>query len=144
MIFMDCNSQSKSQSFTSEFGYSIMLPENWAEYEDEDNVDAFFDTSKWTGNFRISIVKVNKNIDREFIEDDFRNHDYAEKIMTQNGLEGFKYSENSKDGKIYYWHLFKNKRVFICSFLINPENSAKINEAEIEKVGGIINSIKTE
>ncbi|WP_281234770.1 DUF3805 domain-containing protein [Flavobacterium gelatinilyticum] len=141
---MSCISQSKSQKFTSEFDYSIILPENWTEYEDEENVDAFFDTTKWTGNFRISVVKINKKVDRKFIEDDFQSHDYAKKISTKNGLEGFKYSENSRGGKIYYWHLFKNAKVYICSFLINPENNATINEIEIEKVGKIINSIKTD
>lgn len=143
MIFMDCNSQSKSHNFTSEFGYSIMLPENWDKYEDDENVDAFFDTSKWTGNFRIAVLNVNEAIDEEFIEDNFKSHiGNAKKFTTQNGLKGFRYFESSKDGIIYYWHLFQNKTVFICSFLINTQNVAY--ETEIGKVSEIVNSIKKE
>jgi hypothetical protein len=36
---------SKHQKFVSRFNYSINLPKNWAEYEDKENTDAFFDTT---------------------------------------------------------------------------------------------------
>ena len=44
-------------NFNSEYNYSIKLPENWSEYEtDENNTNAFFDTIKWTGNLRITVM----------------------------------------------------------------------------------------
>jgi hypothetical protein len=139
---MSCNSQSKNHIFTSEFGYSIMLPEKWAEYEDNENVNAFFDTENWTGNLRITVVKVAKNIDGNYIENEFKSQTKAEKIITQNGITGFKYTEKSQDGLMHYWQLFHKNKLFVCSFLLNPENETKLNKTEIEKVGKIIDSIK--
>lgn len=41
VLFMNCNTKIAKQNFVSEFGYSIILPENWAEYDDEKNTNAF-------------------------------------------------------------------------------------------------------
>ena len=141
-FFMSCNSQPKNQIFTSEFEYSIILPEKWAEYDDDKNVNAFFDTENWTGNLRITVIDVDKNIDDNYIEKEYNNQKNAEKIITENGFTGFKYIEKSQDGLMYYWQLFHKNKMFICSFLLNPENEKNLNETEIEKVGKIINSIK--
>ena len=141
-LFMSCNSQPKNNLFTSEFGYSIILPEKWAEYEDEENVNAFFDTENWTGNLRITVIELDRNIDDNYIEKEYKSLKNAEKIITQNGYIGFKYLEKSQDGLMYYWQLFYKNKLFVCSFLLNPENNTKLKETELEKVGKIINSLK--
>ncbi|MVO09994.1 DUF3805 domain-containing protein [Flavobacterium sp. TP390] len=141
-LFMSCNSQPKNNIFTSEFGYSIILPEKWAEYEDEENLNAFFDTENWTGNLRITVIELDRNIDDNYIEKEYIRLTNAEKIITQNGYTGFKYLEKSQDGLMYYWQLFHKNKMFVCSFVLNLENNTKLKEAEIEKVEKIINSIK--
>lgn len=142
LFFMSCNSQPKNHVFNSKFGYSIMLPEKWAEYEDDENVNAFFDTENWTGNLRITVIEVNKNIDDNYIEEEFKSRPKAKKIITQNSLTGLKYTEESQDGLMYYWQIFHENKLFICSFILNPENDNNLNKTEIEKVEKIIYSIK--
>lgn len=119
-----------------------MLPEKWAEYEDDENVNAFFDTENWTGNLRITVIEVNKNIDDNYIEEEFKSRPKAKKIITQNSLTGLKYTEESQDGLMYYWQIFHENKLFICSFILNPENDNNLNKTEIEKVEKIIYSIK--
>ena len=53
-------SNMSGQTFNSEFGYSIILPYNWSEYElvDEKNTNGFFDTSEWTGNLRVKTLNI--------------------------------------------------------------------------------------
>ncbi|TPG41712.1 DUF3805 domain-containing protein [Flavobacterium pectinovorum] len=53
LAIISCNNKSNNRTFVSELGYTIVLPENWDEYEDEKNTNAFFDITEWTGNLRI-------------------------------------------------------------------------------------------
>ena len=119
-----------------------MLPENWAEYEDDENLNAFFDTSNWTGNLRVSVIEVDKIIEENYIEDAFKSHSKAKKFITQNGLNGIEYSLKSEEGLMYYWQLFYNNKIIVCSFVLNPKNDIMLNEKEVEKVDGIVSSIK--
>jgi hypothetical protein len=146
VLFMNCNNKIDSQNFVSEFGYSIVLPENWAEYDDEKNTNAFFDTTDWTGNLRITPIKIEPKKGTELLEDEINSFDgQAEKFKTQNGFEGLKYSEKSEEDYIYYWYLIVKDKMFICSFTINlTEKETKKNEAEIAKVAKIIESIRPE
>lgn len=59
----------EAKKFKSEYKYSIFLPENWEEYEtDEINTNAFFDTTKWTGNLRITPFDYVITDSKEFLE----------------------------------------------------------------------------
>lgn len=141
-FFTNCNSHSEFRTFTSEFGYSIILPENWVEYGDDENVNAFFDKTNWTGNLRVTVIEVNKTIDKIDIEDAFNSHQKAEIISVKNGLTGFKYTEKSHDGLMHYWQLYHKNKLFVFSFILNPKNKLDLDKTEIEKVEKIVNSIK--
>ncbi|MFV8345689.1 DUF3805 domain-containing protein [Flavobacterium sp. ZB4P13] len=132
--------------FISEFGYIIVLPGNWAEYDDEKNTNAFFDTTEWTGNLRITPIKIDPKKGSELLEHEMNSFEgKAEKLKTQNGFEGLKYSEESGEDFIYYWYVIIKDKMFICSFTINLiEKETKKNGVELTKVTKIIDSIKLE
>jgi len=45
--------------------FSLALPDDWSEYDDgEENTHAFFNTIKWTGNFRITYFHWPNNQDK--------------------------------------------------------------------------------
>lgn len=133
-----------NQKFTSSFGYTINLPENWAEYEDEENTNAFFDTTNWTGNLRISILNTNKEITKNHLLNEEANEN-KEVILfkTKNGYDGKKYFEESTEDFIYYWILILENKLAICSFTIDLKNkNTPENKNEFIKVDRIINSIE--
>jgi hypothetical protein len=62
---------------------------------------------------------------------------------TQNGFIGLKYQEEFEEDYMYYWYLFKEDRLFICSFTINSKNkNSEKNIKEIEKVNNTLSSIE--
>ena len=129
-------------NFISEYNYSVKLPENWNEYEtDEENTNAFFNTTKWTGNLRITPMNY-----------EIKNQDeYLNKILTEKGakkinwknIEGIYYVENKNKEEINYWYLIQNKQLFICSFIIGHLNGKTEIENELDKIDNILKSIKT-
>ena len=141
---MSCNNKTDNQFFVSEFGYTIILPENWAEYEDEKNTNAFFDTKEWTGNLRITPIKTDPKKIAELLESEVKElKGKAEKFKTKNGFEGVKYSETDKENFIYYWYLIVKDKIFICSFTIKiAEQETQKNKMELIKVNTIIDSIQ--
>ena len=101
ICFVNCTKNVKMQKFNSEYKYSINIPENWSEYEtDEKNTNAFFDTTKWTGNLRITPmnyeIKNSKEILSEIlIEKKGQNIDWK-------NISGISYVENLKNEEINY------------------------------------------
>ena len=132
---------SNTSKFSSEYNYSLYLPENWSEYEtDEKNTNAFFDTTKWTGNLRITPLK--------YEIDDAEN--FLNKKLTEiqvpkfywNNSVGIYYVEESPDDTLHYWHLIHKKRLYICSFTIGNINENEIDD-EIHKVEEILKTIES-
>lgn len=146
IIFLmnSCSNQPGTFTFQSKFGYTIELPKNWAEYKDEKNTNAFFNTSNWTGNLRITPIKIDQNKREQLLIDEVKSlGSKATLLTTHSGFSGLKFSEESGEDFIYYWYLFAKDRMFICSFTIdtNQKDSNK-NKEELLLVSGIINSIK--
>jgi len=141
---MSCSNKTNNRIYVSEFGYTIFLPENWDEYEDEKNTNAFFDTTEWTGNLRITPIKTDPKKIAELLESEVKDlKGRAEKFKTKNGFEGVKYSETDKENFIYYWYLILKDKIFICSFTINlTEKETQKNKMELIKVHEIINSLQ--
>ncbi|WP_029268851.1 DUF3805 domain-containing protein [Flavobacterium sp. KJJ] len=133
-----------NKEFISEFGYKIFLPENWAEYEDEKNTNAFFDTIEWTGNLRISSIQIDQKKGDELLESEMKSFEgRAEKLKTQNGFNGIKYSDEDELNFITYWLLIVNDKMFICSFTINiTEKETQKSKLELVKVNKIIDSLQ--
>ena len=146
LVFMSCSNKTNNRIFISEFGYTILLPKNWSEYEDEKNTNAFFDTTNWTGNLRITPIE----IDPKKIAALFESHlndikTKSEKFTTQNGFEGAKYAEADGENFIYYWYIIVKDKIFICSFTIKLiEKETQKNKMELIKVNTIIDSIQPE
>lgn len=131
-------------TFNSEFGYSIILPDNWSEYglEDEKNTNGFFDTSGWTGNLRITPLNLKTDNPTEFIKQELTDTNIIE--LNWEKIEAFSYSEPSNDLWIYYWYLIENLKIYICSFTIDSDNTETVkNRRELIKVENILKTLKT-
>ena len=129
-------------NFNSEYNYSIKLPENWSEYEtDENNTNAFFDTIKWTGNLRITLM--NYNIENP---DNFLNKILIEKEgenINWKNIRGIYYVETKNNEEMNYWYLIENNKFFICSFLVGNLKGKKEIENELIKVENTLKTLKT-
>ncbi len=132
------------QTFNSEFGYSIILPDNWSEYEleDEKNTNGFFDTSGWTGNLRVTPLNIKIVNPTDFIKSELKDNNTKEKKW--DNIKAFSYSEASDDLWIYYWYLIENSKVYISSFAIDIDNKeTEKNRSELLKVEAILKTLKT-
>lgn len=132
------------QTFNSEFGYSIILPDKWSEYEleDEKNTNGFFDTSGWTGNLRVTPLNIKTENPIEFIRRQLTDKNTNEQNWDK--IKAFSYSEASEDLWIYYWYLIENSKVYICSFTIDIDNKeTEKNQRELLKVEAILKTLKT-
>lgn len=132
------------QTFNSEFGYSIILPDYWSEYEleDEQNTNGFFDTSQWTGNLRITPLNIKIDRPTEFVKTELTDTNFTE--LNWYKIKAFSYSEASDDLYIYYWYLIENSKIYICSFTIDIEKKeTDKNRKELMKVEDILKTLKT-
>ncbi len=139
----NCGKNIKMKKFNSEYNYSVNIPENWSEYEtDEKNTNAFFDTTKWTGNLRITPMNYEVKNSKELLSEELAEHN-AKNIDWKN-IRGIYYVENQKNEEINYWYLIENNKLYMCSFTIGNLNSKSEIEIELNKVAEILKSIKTE
>ena len=149
-----CKKDMEYQDFTSEQGWFTMkIPPNWSEYDDEEGTYAFFDTSHWTGNFRVTPLKIdgpdNSDSLKNYIDDDYnKNKDLNPVRSKVNDFNCVSYSKRiDQDGDkqtLYYWVLGKPGFIFICTYTVDTKNEDTAdNKAELSKVEKIINSLKT-
>lgn len=140
---INCGKNIKMKKFNSEYNYSINIPKNWSEYEtDEKNTNAFFDTTQWTGNLRITPMNYEIKNAKEFlreilIEENGQNIDWK-------NIRGIYYVRNANNEEINYWHLIENNKLYICSFTVGNLNGKTEKKMELKKVIEILKSIKTE
>ncbi|MBN8567979.1 MAG: DUF3805 domain-containing protein [Flavobacteriales bacterium] len=133
-----------SNIFESEYLYSVVLPNNWSEYElqDENNTNGFFDTTDWTGNLRITPLSVRVNNPKDFLKKEIKVETLRE--INWENIYGMHYSEESGNFFIYYWYLIEKQRIYICSFTINIENKlSSKNINELEKIEKILKTLKS-
>lgn len=126
--------------------FSLTLPENWSEYDDEDGTAAFFNKEKWSGNLRITAVRIT-NIEADKISSfaQSKTGDDPNAILVKLGnWDTVFYSEKSTDGCIvYYWTMGSSNFWFVCSFTIDDEFfDTERNIKELDVVEEIISSIK--
>jgi len=139
----NCGKNLKMKKFNSEYNYSVNIPENWSEYEtDEKNTNAFFDTTKWTGNLRITPMNYEVKNSKEFLSEKLAENN-AQNIDWKN-IRGIYYVENQENEEINYWYLIENNKLYICSFTVGNLNAKSEIEIELNKVAEILKSIKTE
>jgi hypothetical protein len=141
----------KTKKFESEYGYSIKLPENWFEYdldEDEKNTNGFFNGQEWSGNLRITPFS-SDNIDdyEQFIYNSDKEENSVK--INWNNIKGISYSNITMSGDyyIYFWNLTKRNqnRMYICSFTIDlKDKDSKRSKKELKVVETILKSLETE
>jgi hypothetical protein len=138
----NCSNNLKMKQYNSEYNYSMNLPENWSEYEtDEKNANAFFDTTRWTGNLRISTMDYKVKNPKEFLRGTLTENNG--KDINWNNINGVYYSENENDEEIHYWYLIENNKFYVCSFIIGNLNGKTEIEEELNRVIEILKSIKS-
>lgn len=129
--------------FTSSNGwFSTRLPENWSEYEDEEGTEAFFNTEQWSGNLRITPVRLGgMDIDKTTIS--FNNNQNEIVVKLGDWTASFYSERSSDDCIIYYWTIGSKSIRFICSFTIDEEflNTDR-NTKELAVVEEVISNIK--
>lgn len=140
------------QLFIPEQGiFSICLPSSWTRYEDKEGTYVFFDSTNWSGNFRITPLlfeKSNKNERVAYLENIFQKNkqkDAARIIIKENQCITFKDSidyEENEELVIYYWFLQKEDFVFAFSFAIEKTmDFTEKNSLELEKVVEAIHTL---
>jgi len=137
----------KTKKFISQYGYSIILPANWAEYEldeDEKNTNGFFNTGEWSGNLRITPFDFEIKEPEQLINNELAKHN-AERI-NWNNISGIFYEEDAEfEDSLYmrYWYLIAQNRLYLCSFAVDPKDKDTENSGkELETVIKILKSLK--
>ena len=128
--------------------FSLQLPENWLQYDDEENVVAFFNTKKWSGNLRITHFFW-ENADPEtdkaslYTQSEFENEPNAVKVRLNKWNAVFYSKESESDGLIYFWTMGSKNDIFICSFTFDkPFLNTNWHNDELIVVSEILGSIK--
>jgi Domain of unknown function (DUF3805) len=141
--FSNCGKNINMKKFTSEYNFSINIPKNWSEYETEEkNTNAFFDTTQWTGNLRITPMNYEIKNEKEFLRE-ILTEENGKNIDWKN-IHGIYYVENTKNEEINYWYLIEKNKLYICSFTVGNLNGKTEKEMELNKVTEILKTIKTE
>jgi hypothetical protein len=128
--------------------FSLCLPENWAEFEDEENTSAFFNQEKWSGNLRITSFfwqDKGNGIDRvsEYIQSELNENPGAELIKIGNFDAAFYSKETEEDCIINYWATGIDNHLLLISFTFDKEFlDTNAHNAEMIVVNNILNSIK--
>ncbi len=132
--------------FTSEDNsFSLVLPENWSKYEDDDNVSAFFNTEEWSGNLRITLIPLEGKFDqvRNLIQSEINDNPNA--ILTKIGQwdAAFYSQEVSNDCLVYFWSIGIINNLVVCSLTIDKSMLASNKHTnELKIVEKILSSIK--
>ncbi|HEY8999725.1 MAG TPA: DUF3805 domain-containing protein [Mucilaginibacter sp.] len=133
--------------FSSSSGwFSTTLPENWSEYEDDEGTYAFFNTSEWSGNLRITPYRWEEGgVDKgpQYVQDELNENEDA--VLTKLGdWEAAFYSgEASEDSIIYYWMIGFESTLLLCSFTADKEFiGSESHNKELVIVEEILSSIR--
>jgi len=139
--------------------FSIEMPIDWDEYVDTPEVEgtyAFFNTKEWTGNFRITPLKitsdeknnaVRKNVAAEYVRE-MRNKNTEYLLFKVRDFDCTFYKAYSKgedyDDVIYFWNLGVGCDLIICSFTIYKKmEGTEKTEMELKNtINKMLESIK--
>lgn len=122
------------------------LPNNWSEYEDEEGTFAFFNTYRWTGNFRITPMRWMKDGEHkasQYIRNEALENEGA--ILTKiRDWETAFYTKGLDDGNfMYYWVTGEGNTIFLCSFTIDKTFlNTQEHKEELLIVEDILKSIR--
>ena len=105
--------------------FALTYPASWNEFEDTESRFLFYDPANWTGNFRISAYKQDKNqpaavsYARQSVKEELRLNPSA--VMAKIGSWDCAYSqetfsENGHEFTSHFWLTGRENIVFECSF----------------------------
>jgi hypothetical protein len=129
--------------------FGIKLPGNWAEYDDDEDLFAFFNTEKWSGNLRITHFRI-ENVESGTDEANQRIHSTLNNkpgalLIKLGELNAAFYSQETINGEciIYFWVTGAKNDWFICSFTFDkPFLGTDWHNNELIVVSEILASIK--
>jgi hypothetical protein len=128
--------------------FSLTLPENWSEYDDDDDNFAFFNTEKWSGNLRITHFRSAGIQDSSYsslanIQKKVENNPRATLVKLGN-FDAAYYFKDTEDGNIiYFWETGAADDLFVCSFTFSKSFlEADWHNNEVIVVGQILSSLK--
>jgi hypothetical protein len=119
-----------------------------SEYDDEDNVFAFFNTEKWSGNLRITHFRwedVMDAVDKAFLYKQSELKDNPNSIIVKLGDwdATFRGEQTDNTGIAYFWTTGSKNDLFLCSFSFDKEfHNTDWHNNELITVGEILGSIK--
>jgi hypothetical protein len=154
LLILSCSKENNKmdyKTFVSPQGwFSLQLPPNWDQYEDEEGTYAFFDTIRWTGNFRLTPLKweahTDSNKTADFLQGELNDNQNSvkSKIGSFDCVSYKKYTiQDNEEFVMYYWTLGNNDILFISSFCIDKrKEKTKENKEALEKINAILQSIK--
>lgn len=137
-------------NFTSSEGwFSLTLPVNWEEYDEEDNgTYSFFNKEQWCGNLRISSLRWDgeeTGIDQasKYIQSELTDNSNAILVKLGDWDAAFYSEESSDESLIYYWVTGSKNNMFACSFTTDKLFLIKeTHSKDLEIVEKILSSIK--
>jgi hypothetical protein len=105
--------------------FSMTLPQDWAEYDsEEEGTYAFFNSRQWTGNLRVTAIR-SANAESTMGER-LLNTTFQEKLFAKRKVLGelqcvsfFEETFGDESTLIYYWYMGKGAIILLCSFTIN-------------------------
>ncbi|MEO6979931.1 MAG: DUF3805 domain-containing protein [Mucilaginibacter sp.] len=130
--------------------FSLKLPENWSEYDDgSDDVFAFFNTDKWSGNLRISHLYVENSSAKNdiflcILDENWMRDKNAVRVKLNNRNAAFYTNEATGDLMVHTWVLGSKNDLFNCSFTFDKSfQNSDWHDNELMAVAEILGSLKT-
>ncbi len=115
--------------------FSLIYPSSWNEFEDAEDNFLFYNPNKWTGNFRISAFRDEKNNEygKESVEDELKENNNASQVNIDELICAYSKEMFMEEGTYYVTHVWIigiDNVAFECSFTTLRGESA----GEVENI----------
>jgi len=148
-----CSNKMEYKEFTSEQGwFTIQLPDNWDEFEDNEGTYLFYDAEKWKGNFRITPLRWDnkKKIDTvpELLAEELEEKSSKKATMVKIGdfdCVFYKdyFQEELEEVLTYNWTFGKDNTIFWVSYSTDKEREeTESNNEALRVVENVIKSLQ--
>ena len=101
--------------------FSIEYPKNWHEFEDSEESFLFYNPDSWTGNFRISAFRGEKNYGQQCVAYELEENKTAVSVKVGNwncAYSAETFQENGEWYTMFLWITGKDDIAFECSFTV--------------------------
>ena len=113
--------------------FSLIYPSSWNEFEDAEDSFLFYNPNKWTGNFRISAFRDDRNskYGKESVDYELKENKNATQVKLGDLICAYSKEMFQEEGTYYVTHVWiigADNVAFECTFTVPRGNS--ITEAE--------------